>query len=465
MMPPTRLQELHRRQSDAFAQQPYPPLAARRQGLIALRAALRRHQDALAAAMASDFGGRPVFESKFVDVLGPILLINHALKHLPRWARTGRRATELLFAMNSAAVMYQPKGVVGIIAPWNFPVYLSLGPLILAVAAGNRAMIKMSELSPATTAAVAAMLAEVYSEEEVAVVGGPAEIGAAFAALPFDHLVFTGSPAVGAMVMRAAAEHLTPVTLELGGKSPAIVAPGADLHTAAERIVHGKCFNAGQTCVAPDYALVPRAAVDAFAREALATFGRLYPGVAGGADFASIASARHLARLQELLADAVAKGATVAAAASTADDRRLPLHVVTDINAEMRLSREEIFGPVLPVIGYDTLADALAYVAARPRPLAIYPFGFSAEELAAALKFTHAGGVTVDDWGWHVFNHDLPFGGIGTSGAGSTHGEEGFRALSHAKPILTRHRWFPAKLFYPPYRGWIQRLVVRLYLG
>lgn len=463
-MLPAHLLDLHRRQRDAFARAPYPPLAARRQGLIALRAALRRHQDALAAAMRADFGGRPEFESKLVDVLGPILLLNHALKHLPRWMRTRRRQTEHLFALNSAAVMYQPKGVVGIIAPWNFPVYLALGPLIQALAAGNRAMIKMSEMSPTTTAALATMLGEVYPEDEVAVVGGPAETGAAFAALPFDHLVFTGSPTVGARVMRAAAEHLTPVTLELGGKSPAIVGPQIDLAAAAERIVHGKCFNAGQTCVAPDYALVSSKDVDRFVREAIAAFGRMYPAFAGNPDVVNIASERHRARLDDLLADALAKGATVTAAAPS-DGRRLPLQVVTGISAEMRLSREEVFGPILPVIGYDSLAEALAHVEARPRPLALYPFGLPPEHLASLARSTHAGGMTVDDWGWHVFNHDLPFGGIGNSGMGSVHGEEGFRTLSHAKPILTRHRWFPARLFYPPYGRWIQRLVVRLYLG
>lgn len=460
-----RLGAVLARQRTAFKAHPFPTLDERRARLRALRAALKRHQDGLAEAISEDFGGRSIFESKFADVVGPVLEINHALSHLKRWMRRRRRHTELVFATNSAFVMYQPKGVVGIVAPWNFPVYLALGPLVAALAAGNRAMLKMSEFTPRTTESVRAMLAEVFAEDEVAVFGGAVPVAQAFTALPFDHLVFTGSPAIGPQVMRAAAANLTPVTLELGGKSPAIVAEGADFGAAARSIVHGKAFSGGQICVAPDYALVPRARVEEFTALADAAFRSLYPTVAGNADYTGIVNDRQHARLEEVLADARAKGATVTVAGTPGTDRRMPLHVVTMIRDEMRIAREELFGPVLPVFGYDTLEDALAFVQARPRPLALYPYGFERGALARILNATHSGGVTVNDWGWHVFNHDLPFGGSGPSGMGTYHGEEGFRELSHQKAVFKRHRFFPVALFYPPYGNFVQRLVMRFYLG
>ena len=460
-----RMRAIHLRQRDAFAAEPYPPAAARRARLKTLRAALRAHQDRLAEAMSDDFGGRSRFESKMADVLGPVLAINHALGHLGRWMRSRRRSTELLFATNRAYVMYQPKGVVGIIAPWNFPVYLALGPLITALAAGDRAMIKMSEYTPRTSAAVRALLGECFAEDEVAVFGGAVEAAQAFAALPFDHLVFTGSPAVAPHVMRAAAANLTPVTLELGGKSPAILGPQADLGAAARAIAHGNTFNCGQICVSPDYALVPSARVEEFAAAAAAAFRGFHAEVHGNADYTSVVSDRQHSRLLDLIADARARGATVTVAGAAGPDRRLPLHVITGVRDDMRIAREEIFGPILPVVGYDTLDDAFRYIAARPRPLALYPFGFDAAGLARVLVATHSGGVTVNDWGWHVFNHDLPFGGSGPSGMGGYHGEEGFRELSHAKAVFKRHRYFPVGLFYPPYGRLVQRLALRLYLG
>jgi coniferyl-aldehyde dehydrogenase len=460
-----RIQAIYARQRAAFAARPYPSADERRARLRSLRAALRAHQDRLADAMSDDFGGRSNFESKMADVLGPVLEINHALGHLGRWMRSRRRHTELLFATNRAYVMYQPKGIVGIIAPWNFPVYLALGPLVASLAAGNRAMIKMSEYTPRTTEAVRAVLADCFLEDEVAVFGGAVAAAQAFSAVPFDHLVFTGSPAVAPHVMRAAAANLTPVTLELGGKSPAIVAPGADLGAAARAIAHGKTFNCGQICVSPDYALVPEARVDEFAAAVAEAFRAFVPEVRGNADYTSVINDRQHSRLLDLLADARSRGATVTVAGAIGPDRRLPLHVVTGVRDEMRIAREEIFGPILPVIGYAALADAVRYVATRPRPLALYPFGFDAAALASVLGATHSGGVTVNDWGWHVFNHDLPFGGSGTSGMGSYHGEEGFRELSHAKAIFKRHRFFPVGLFYPPYGNLVQRLALWFYLG
>lgn len=459
------MKALLERQRAAFQRHPYPPAAERKQKLRALRAALRQRQDELCDAIAKDFGGRSRTESLMADVLGPVLEINHALSHLGRWMKRKRRSTELLFFPNRVWIEYQPKGVVGIISPWNFPGYLTLGPLVAALAAGNRAMIKMSELTPATTEAMQRLLAGCFAEDEVWVTGGDAEVGKAFSALPFDHLVFTGSTEVGRAVMRAAAENLVPVTLELGGKSPAIVSRSADLDEAALRIVHGKVFNSGQICVSPDYALVPRELEPAFVEAAGRAFARLAPRPASDPDYTSIVSDRHASRLQGLLDDARSRGATVRACGDGRNPRRLPLHLVSGVSDAMRIAREEIFGPLLPVLPYERIEDATAYIAARPRPLALYYFGRDTAESDAVLKGTHSGGVTLNDWGWHVFQHDVPFGGIGASGMGTYHGEEGFRALSHARPVFSESRFFPIKLFHPPYGGLVQRLALRLFLG
>jgi coniferyl-aldehyde dehydrogenase len=377
--------------------------------------------------------------------------------------KPSRRHTEWLFLTNRAAVMYQPKGVVGIVVPWNFPVYLALGPLATALAAGNRCMVKTSEFAPHTSHALRAMLAEVFEETEVAVIEGDAGVARTFSALPFDHIVFTGSPEVGRHVMRAAADNLTPVTLELGGKSPAVVSKSANLAVAARRIAHGKTVNAGQICVAPDYALVPEGTEEAFARSVMEAAARMHP--AHSDDYTAVIHERAHARQQALIDDARAHGASVFVCAMPSDGRRMPLHVVLDVTPAMRIAREEIFGPILPVITYRDFDAAIAHIQQGTRPLALYYFGHDKAESGALLERTHAGGVTLNDWGWHVLNHDLPFGGIGGSGMGNYHGEEGFRELSHAKSVFAEHRWFPIELFHPPYGSFVQRLAMRLFLG
>jgi coniferyl-aldehyde dehydrogenase len=461
-----RMRRLFDMQRRAFEAAPYPDLAARKAKLRRLIDALRRHQNDIVVAVNADFGVRAGAETKLVEVMGPILEARHALSHMRKWMKARRRGTELLFLTNSAWVEYQPKGVVGIIGTWNFPLYLTIGPLIAALAAGNRAMVKVSEFSPRTTALLRTILGECFGEDEVAVCGGAVEAAQAFNALPFNHLVFTGSPRVGREVMRAAAENLTPVTLELGGKSPAIVGPDADLRDAALRIAHGKAFNAGQICVAPDYALVPRGKSSEFAAAVREAFGKLYPTVGGNPEYTSIITERHAARLRQLLDDARAKGATLLQCGDVAGaGRQMALTVVTGVDDRMQLMQEEIFGPILPVVEYDRLDDAMALVRRGDRPLSLYAFGLSSAEQQRVLRETHAGGVTLNDWGWHVFQHDLPFGGTGNSGMGTYHGEEGFRELSHAKSVFKRHRWFPIGLFYPPYGNLVQRLSMRFYLG
>ncbi len=462
----SRLHGLFAAQSAAYAAAPYPGASERQAGLRRLKQQLHRYQDLLAEAMSRDFGFRSPAESKMLDVLGATLEINHSLSHLARWMRPRRRRPELLFLSNSLKVTYQPKGVVGVIVPWNFPVYLALGPLAAALAAGNRVMIKMPEVTPATNAVLRRMLAEAFSEDEVALVGEELADPNAFTSLPFNHIVFTGSPAVGRIVMRTAAENLTPVTLELGGKSPALVARGFPLAEAARRVAHGKGTNAGQICVAPDYALVPREGMGEFVAQVKASFTAMFgASLAGSHDYTAIVNDRQAARLEALLDDARAKGAQVEVCAQPGAGRQMPLHIVTGLAPGMRLMQEEIFGPVLPVLPYDDLDDAVAHINAGPRPLALYCFSHDAAERERVLQRTHSGGVTVNDWGWHTINHDAPFGGIGNSGMGTYHGEEGFRELSHAKTVFKRHRLYPIGLFYPPYGNWVQRLALKYFLG
>ncbi|MNJ35757.1 Coniferyl aldehyde dehydrogenase [compost metagenome] len=461
-----RMHLLLQRQRQAFNQQPCPPLSVRLNNLKRLIAVLRRYQQPIVKALEADFTGRAAFETLQIEVLGPVLQARHAIAHLRRWMKAERRKTELLFLGNQAWVQYQPKGVVGIVGTWNFPLYLTLGPLVAALAAGNRAMIKVSEYAPHSRQVLQTMLAEVFDEDEVAVFGGELACAQAFTALPFDHLVFTGAPQVGRQVMRAAAEHLVPVTLELGGKSPALLGTEADLEDAALRIAHGKGFNAGQVCVAPDYVLVPEGKAQVFAAALKHAFERLYPDPASSADYTSLINERQALRMQALLSDARDKGAVILSCRSSASvPRRLPLQVITGVNDGMRVAQEEIFGPLLPIIEYADFSQAIAYIQARPRPLALYPFGLDARQTERVLNETHSGGVTLDDWAWHVFQHDLPFGGVGNSGMGSYHGQEGFRSLSHGKALLKRQRWFPTQLFYPPYGRWVQRLALRFYLG
>jgi coniferyl-aldehyde dehydrogenase len=312
------------------------------------------------------------------------------------------------------------------------------------------------------------MLGEIFSEEEVALVGEELADPGAFTSLPFDHLVFTGSPAVGKIVMRTAAESLTPVTLELGGKSPAVVTRNYPLGDAALRIAHGKITNCGQICVSPDYALVPQEYVEEFVIQVKAGYESMSQNadISGGSTW--IVNDRHFARINFLLEDARVKGAKITPCAEYVagrDGRQMPLHIVTGCKADMRIMQEELFGPILPVVPYETMDDAIRFINAGQRPLALYCFSHDAAERQHLLQFTHSGGVTLNDWCWHVVSHDAPFGGIGHSGMGTYHGMEGFRELSHAKTVFKRQRFFPTRLFHPPYGNFVQRIILRFFLG
>ncbi|MGF1706686.1 coniferyl aldehyde dehydrogenase [Enterovibrio baiacu] len=449
----------------AYQRDTQPSLKTRRAHLLALKKQLRRYQDVLANAMRDDFGGRSHSESLMADILGPILDINHVLSHLGAWMQPKRRPTEWLFKGNKLQVRYQPKGVVGVICPWNFPLYLSLGPLITALAAGNRCMIKMPPNCPATTHVLDTLLAEIYPRDLVRIVHGNHPQAMEISHLPFDHLVFTGSPSTGKTIMANASANLTPVTLELGGKSPAVVFDDYDIEKAAERVAHGKSFNAGQICIAPDYAFVPQDKVSFFVEALANAYNAMYPSIKNNPDCTSLIDAAQHQRFQALLDDAIAKGATIRRCSDAQEGRIQPLHIATHLTPDMRICQEEIFGPLLPVFGYQTLDDVSAYITERPRPLACYLFSHNKTQREWFLSRTHSGGVTINDWGWHALNHSVPFGGIGNSGIGNYHGEEGFKELSHARTVLQMRRWFPIHFFAPPYGNWVQKCVMRLFIG
>ncbi len=440
----------------AYLREAIPTAARRRELLARLREGLLQRQEAIAAAISLDFSNRARQESQLGDLFPTIAAIDHLSRHLGRWMRPESRPVRQLFRPGQAWVEYQPLGVVGIIAPWNYPLSLALIPLATALAAGNRVMLKPSEFTPATSALMAEMLAKLFPDDQVAVVMGDAAVGAAFAALPFDLLCFTGSSSVGRSVMKAASEHLVPVLLELGGKSPAIVDSGYSLDKAARSIAVGKLFNAGQTCLAPDYALVPEKEAQAFVDRFMARANAMYPDWWSNPDYAAVISQKHLDRLWKLVDDALTKGARVLevgakAPAAGRTGRKFPPTVLLKVTDEMTVMQDEIFGPILPVRTYRTLEEVVSYINLRPSPLAVYYFGHDRQRQRDILSHTRSGGVTVNDVALHYFQDALPFGGIGASGMGRYHGVEGFRQFSHQKAIYRQSRINGAGLLQPPY--------------
>ncbi|CAN0624133.1 putative coniferyl aldehyde dehydrogenase [Burkholderia multivorans] len=441
-------------QRAAYLRAPYPSWETRATHLRALRAMLLGHADALADAISADFGHRAKQEVLLSEIWMAKEEIDEALRHGKRWMKPMRRPMNKWMRPARAKVIPQPLGVVGIVVPWNYPVLLAAGPLICALAAGNRAVVKMSELTPRTSALFEQLIAQTFSRDHVAVVNGDAEVGAAFSALPFDHLLFTGSTQVGRHVMRAAAEHLTPVTLELGGKSPAIVGPDARFDAAVDAIVAGKTLNAGQTCIAPDYVLLPRGMEAAFIERARMRLEKMYPDFARNADYTSIASERHFARLQRLASDAQAAGAQLHPLVDAPSDpasRRLAPCAITHAPDASPLMQEEIFGPLLPLVPYETVEEAIAYVNARPRPLALYLFDEDAATIDRVMHETVSGGVSINETLMHIACGSLPFGGVGSSGMGAYHGYDGFVTFSKMKPVLTQARVNARNLLAPPY--------------
>ena len=406
------------------------------------------YQKDICEAMAADFGHRSHDQSMLTDVAGSIGPLKHARKHLKSWMKPEKRPLEMPFGLlgAKARVEYQPLGTIGVISPWNFPVNLTFTPLAGIFAAGNRTMIKPSEYTPATSELMARMFASAFDEDEVAVITGGPAVGEAFSRQPFDHLLFTGSTSIAYHVMRAAAENLVPVTLELGGKSPVIVSETADIQDAAAKVMAGKTLNAGQICLAPDYVMVPEAKVDSFVTEAQNAVRKMYPTLKDNPDYTSIVNERHFDRLNGYLDDAKAKGATVVEINPAQEDfsqqpaHKLAPHLVLNPTDDMTVMQDEIFGPVLPVKSYKSTNEVLDYVNAHARPLGLYWFGTDSAEERRVLDNTTSGGVTINDVVMHVSMEDLPFGGVGPSGMGAYHGRDGFKQFSHMKATVSTSR-------------------------
>ncbi|HTP40376.1 MAG TPA: coniferyl aldehyde dehydrogenase [Steroidobacteraceae bacterium] len=458
------LSALFERQRRASRAQPAPTLAARQAALLKLRQLVLDNEAAIAAAIAADFGGRSVAETRLLEVLPVLNSIRNTRRHLAAWARPERRSVDLLFLPARSWVRHEPLGVVGILAPWNYPLLLTLSPLIDALAAGNRVLLKPSELTPRYASLLASLMAGCFDGAEVAVVEGGVEMAQAFASLPFDHLVFTGSTRVGRQVMQAAAANLTPVTLELGGKSPALVGADYPLEAAARSIAFGKFLNAGQTCIAPDYVLVDRARADPLAHAVLAAAQRCYPTIQDNADYTNQITPAHQQRLVDALAAARAAGARVLTHPDAARAGKLAPTVVLDVPADNLLMTEEIFGPILPIVAYDTLDGALAFVNARARPLSLYCFTHERHTRERVLAGAISGGVTLNGTLLHIAQDNLPFGGVGASGMGAYHGRDGFLRFSHARAVHAVGRINLLEKLGPPWgrlAAWASRLVAR----
>ena len=460
--PDTRtLEDLFWRQVKAFSAAPYPSAKERRANLDRLLRALLARQEDLAAAIDNDFSGRSRHEVLFSEIYVAVNAIRHARSHVAEWMAPRHRPVPWPLHPAQAWVLPQPLGVVGIIAPWNYPVFLSMAPLAGALAAGNRVLLKPSELTPQTSALLAEIIGAAFPPDLVAVVTGDASVGRAFAALPFNHLLFTGATEIGRHVMRAAADNLTPVTLELGGKSPAIVAPDAKLARAAADIAYGKLLNAGQTCIAPDYVLVPEPLLRPFLEEFRKAVERYYPH----AQYTSIINDRHYARLRAYLEEARARGVEeIPIGAEPAGARTLAPSILVDPPQDLLVMREEIFGPILPLKSYRTLDDAIAYVNRQERPLALYLFSHDRRTIDRVLKETVSGGVCLNDTLLHIATEDLPFGGVGASGMGHYHGQPGFDTFSKLKPVFRRHWLGLGRKLRPPYgrlHEWMSRLLIR----
>lgn len=448
------------RQKAAHLRDGIPSAGTREEWLDRAIDLLVTHREALSEAMSADFGHRSIDQSNFTDIASSIGTLKHAKKHLRKWMKPEKRTTEFPLGLMGAKaqIQYQPKGVIGVISPWNFPVNLTFTPLAGVFAAGNRAMIKPSEFTEQTSELMKKLFAEYYSEEEVAVVTGGPDAGAAFSKLAFDHLVFTGATSIAYHVMRAAADNLVPLTLELGGKSPVILGESADIGKAAKRIMAGKTLNAGQICLAPDYALVPKDRTKDFVQAASSAVETMFPsGLKDNADYTSVINQRHYDRLQSYLEDARSKGAGIVEinpkdeTFSQQPHHKIPPTIIIDPTDDMKVMQDEIFGPVLPVKSYVSAQEAVAYVNAHPRPLGLYYFGDDADERDYVLNNTTSGGVTVNDVIFHVAQEDLPFGGIGPSGMGAYHGVDGFREFSHRKSVYTQTGSELLAMIRPPY--------------
>ena len=467
---PQTLDRILETQRRAFVAARPEPLSVRRDRIKRAISILSEHGESLAEAMNSDFGSRSFEGSMMTDIVSTIGFGKYCLKNMEHWAAPDKRSVRFPLGLMGAKaeVRYEPKGVIGIMSPWNFPVNLSFGPLMQVLAAGNRAMIKPSEFTSATSDRMRELVADAFGEDEVTVITGGPDVAQAFSSLPFDHLVFTGSTETGRKVMEAAAKNLVPVTLELGGKSPTIIGKGADLTRAGERIALGKMLNAGQICLAPDYLLVPEDQEEGVVAAVQLGVHEMYPTLLDNEDYTAIISDKHFERLKGIVEDAKAKGAEAIEvnpgkeSFSGANTRKMPLTILRNVTDDMKAMQEEIFGPVLPVKTYKAIDEAIDYINDHDRPLGLYYFGGGKEE-EQVLERTISGGVTVNDVIFHISVDDMPFGGVGPSGIGSYHGPEGFREFSHARSTYTQPKIDVAKLagLKPPYGSAAKKAIAR----
>lgn len=455
-------------QQAAFMQQPYPSYAERKKMLVKLADCVRANIGAIQEAASVDFGLRSAEETLLTEVMGTLKSITYAKRRLKYWMREKRRSVDISFKPATAKLVPQPVGVVGIIAPWNYPFGLVIKPLISAIAAGNRVMIKPSELTPNVSALIRRMLGEIYQESQVAVVEGDGSVAQQFTELPFDHLIFTGGTAIGRKVMSAAASNLTPLTLELGGKSPVIIDSQIEMQRVVKSIATGKLLNGGQTCTAPDYVLVPKNRMEEFTAAFTATVQRMYPNPLDNGDYTSVINDRHYQRLQSYLDDAAQRGVELMPVFPDieGDRTRCRFLPVLAINPEPNslLMQEEIFGPILIVVPYLELSGAVEHIRQRPRPLALYLFTTDRKVEDFVLKRTIAGGVTINDTLLHYTQESLPFGGVGDSGFGAYHGDKGFETFTHLKPVFKQSRINGLDLLRAPYgkrTRWLLKNIIK----
>jgi coniferyl-aldehyde dehydrogenase len=452
------------RMKAAYRKDPMPSYQQRIAWLDALLHMVRKNRKEIADAISQDFGNRSFHETQVAEIFTLVMGLRQMRKSLKGWMKPKSRHVMLAMRPGSAKVQYQPLGVVGVISPWNYPFQLALGPVAAALSAGNRVLLKPSEYTSRTSALMQRLLTEALPEDVVAVVLGGPDVGAAFSRLPFDHLLFTGSTHLGKMVMRAAAENLTPVTLELGGKSPALVHESFPIERAAQRVASGKWFNAGQTCIAPDYLMVPAAQQDAVVEQLKKSVSHAYPTLKDNRDYTSVVNDKHYERLRGLVDDAVAHGArkieiNPAGEQLASEGRKLAPTLLLDVNDEMRVMQEEIFGPVLPIIAYRSIEEAIQYINAHPRPLALYYFDFDKDRARRVLEQTVSGGATINDTLIHFAVDDLPFGGVGPSGIGAYHGFEGFTTFSHKKGVFYQAKLNAAASMGPPYAPRVDKML------
>ena len=459
------LHDIVAKQKAAYLASPYPTADQRKADLDKLSAVLRKYKDELCESMNKDFSCRSNAETMIAELMVTLEGIAYNRKKLKKWMKPSRRHVGVLFAPASNKVHYQPKGVVGIMVPWNYPIQLALAPLAAALAAGNRAVIKLSEFTPYTNEVMVKMLAEAFPENQVAALAGETAVSAEFSNVHWDHLIFTGSTAVARHVMSACGKNLVPVTLELGGKSPCIITENTNLKEAARSIIFGKATNAGQTCIAPDYILCPPNKVEELKQALAERYAASFPTLKENNDYTAIVNERQHLRLSGVLKDAEEKGAKVTALNHANEDfsgtRKMPLTLVENCTPDMTIMQDEIFGPLLPIVTYDGLDNAIDYINKGPRPLALYLFSHDGSVQDKVLKNTHAGGVTINDCLTHIAQDDMPFGGVGDSGIGAYHGKEGFISLSHAKSVHKKGRINMGHLIHAPHDRFMHKLIYK----